>query len=59
LAGRAITGLKVEIGRSTVADISAKAGMEPAPEREKKRTWKQFAKTHWDSRYACDDYYYY
>jgi hypothetical protein len=42
-----------------VADISAKAGMEPAPEGEKKRTWKQLAKTHWDSRYACDFYYYY
>ena len=47
-------GLKVETGRSTVADILADAGIEPAPEREKKRTWKQFVKTHWDSLYACD-----
>jgi hypothetical protein len=31
------TGLKIEIGRTTVADILAAAGIEPAPEREKKR----------------------
>ena len=27
---------------------------EPAPEREKKRTWKRFMKVHWESLYACD-----
>ena len=43
-------GLKVEIGRGTVADILADAGIEPAPEREKKRTWKQFVKT---IKYEC------
>jgi transposase len=32
------TGLKIEIGRSTVANILKEAGIEPAPEREKKRT---------------------
>jgi len=32
----------------------AVAGVEPAPEREKKRTWKQFIKAHWDSLYGCD-----
>ena len=32
----------------------AEAGIEPAPEREKKRTWKQFMKMHWESLYACD-----
>jgi hypothetical protein len=31
-----------------------KEGIEPAPEREKKRTWKQFMKSHWESLYACD-----
>lgn len=35
------TGLKIEIGRTTVANIVAEAGIEPAPEREKKRTWKR------------------
>ena len=48
------TGLKIEIGRSTVADILNEAGIEPAPEREKKRTWKRFIKMHWDTLYACD-----
>jgi hypothetical protein len=46
------TGLKIEIGRTTVANILAEAGIEPAPEREKKRTWKQFMKMHWESLYA-------
>ena len=48
------TGLGIEIGRTTVANILAEAGIEPAPEREKTRTWKQFLKTHWDSLYGCD-----
>jgi putative transposase len=48
------TGLGIEIGRTTVANILAAAGIEPAPEREKKRTWKQFIKAHWDSLYGCD-----
>ena len=48
------TGLKIEIARTTVANILAEAGIEPAPERGKKRTWKRFMKMHWDSLYACD-----
>jgi putative transposase len=48
------TGLKIEIGRTTVANILAEEGIEPAPEREKKRTWKQFMKIHWDTLCACD-----
>jgi putative transposase len=48
------TGLAIEIGRTTVASILAEAGIEPAPEREKKRTWKQFIKAHWDSLCGCD-----
>jgi transposase len=48
------TGLKIEIGRTTVANILLAKGIEPAPEREKKRTWKQFIKAHWDSLYGCD-----
>jgi len=48
------TGLGVEIGRTAVANILAEAGMEPAPEREKKRTWKQFMTAHWDSLCGCD-----
>jgi putative transposase len=48
------TGLGIEIGRTTVANILAAAGIEPAPEREKSRTWKQFMKAHWDSLCGCD-----
>ena len=44
-----VQGLKIEIGRSTVADILKEAGIEPAPEREKERTWKRFMKMHWDT----------
>ena len=47
-------GLGIEIGRTTVANILAEAGIEPAPEREKARTWKQFIKAHWDSLCGCD-----
>ena len=28
--------------------------MEPAPERMRTRTWKQFLKSHWETLYACD-----
>ena len=48
------TGLGVEIGRTTVANYLAEAGIEPAPERAKKRTWKQSMKAPWDSLCGCD-----
>ena len=48
------TGLKIEIGRTTVANILLEEGIEPAPGREMKRTWKRFMKSHWDTLYACD-----
>lgn len=48
------TGLGLNIGRTTIANILSEAGIEPAPEREKKRTWKQFMQSHWDTLYACD-----
>jgi hypothetical protein len=50
----ALRGLKIEIGRTTVANMLAEAGIEPAPERRRKRTWKRFLKSHWDTLYACD-----
>jgi transposase InsO family protein len=50
----ALRGLKIEIGRTTVADLLAEEGIDPAPEREKKRTWKRFMKSHWDTLCACD-----
>ena len=50
----ALRGLKIEIGRTTVANMLAEAGIEPAPERNSKRTWKQFIRSHWETLYACD-----
>jgi len=50
----ALRGLKIKIGRTTVASMLAEAGIEPAPERNRKRTWKQFLKSHWETLYACD-----
>ena len=50
----ALRGLKIEIGRTTVANLLAQAGIEPAPERNRKRTWKQFLRSHWETLYACD-----
>lgn len=41
------------IGRTTVANILAEAGVEPAPERDKERTWEQFIEAHWDSLCGC------
>ena len=50
----ALRGLKIEIGRTTVANILTEAGIEPAPERKNKRTWAQFIRSHWETLYACD-----
>ena len=49
-----LRGLKIEIGRTTVATMLAKAGIEPAPERNRKRSWAHFLKSHWETLYACD-----
>jgi hypothetical protein len=37
-----------------VANILTEGDIEPAPERNRKRTWKQFLKSHWETLYACD-----
>lgn len=50
----ALRGLRVDIGRTTVATILSEADVEPAPERTRKRTWKHFLQTHWEALYACD-----
>lgn len=48
------TGLKIEVSRTTLADILSQDGIDPAPERSKKRAWKTFLETHWETLYACD-----
>src|ERR1022692_3577478 len=43
----ALAHLGHEIGRSTVRQILLGAGLAPAPERSKGKTWKEFLKAHW------------
>ena len=43
-----------EIARSTIAGILQRHGIEPAPERNRKTTWKEFLKRHWDVIVAAD-----
>jgi putative transposase len=44
----ALANLGHEIGRGTIAKILKRAGMGPAPGRERKTTWAEFLETHWD-----------
>src|SRR5882762_8586870 len=55
---RRIHGALVNVGhvvaRTTIADILKRHGIEPAPERSRKTTWKEFLKRHWDQILATD-----
>ncbi len=42
------------VGRTTVADILKRNGIDPAPERGKRITWSQFLKAHWSVLAAAD-----
>src|ERR1017187_8760537 len=48
------TNLGRYIGRGTIAEILARNGLEPAPEREPKTTWREFLEQHWDLIVAAD-----
>src|SRR3954453_2138999 len=43
-----------ELARSTMAAILARHGIEPAPERSRKTTWKEFLTRHWELMVAAD-----
>jgi hypothetical protein len=45
----ALSNLGYCIARGRVANILQRHGIEPAPERERKTTWKEFLKRHWGS----------
>jgi hypothetical protein len=45
-----------KIGRGTIAKLLKEAGVDPAPQRQKKTTWKEFLRTHWDVL-AADDFF--
>ena len=50
----ALSNLGHEIGESTIAAILKRHGLEPAPERTRKTTWKEFLTRHWDMIVATD-----
>jgi putative transposase len=50
----ALSNLGHEIARSTIADILGRHGLEPAPERNRKTTWKEFLSQHWELIAAAD-----
>ena len=44
----AISNLGHNLARGTVANILKKHGIEPAPDRIRKTTWKEFLSQHWE-----------
>ena len=50
----ALANLGYVVGRGTIANILKAHGLEPAPERNRKTTWKEFLERHWDVLVAAD-----
>ena len=50
----AIANLGHKLARSTIAAILRRHGIEPAPERSRKTTWKEFLAQHWELIVAAD-----
>ena len=50
----ALANLGHVAGRGTIANILKAHGLEPAPERNRKTTWKEFLERHWDVLVAAD-----
>ena len=50
----ALSNLGHQFARSTISAILHRNGLEPAPERSKKTTWKEFLKQHWELIVAAD-----
>jgi transposase InsO family protein len=50
----ALFNLGHSIGRNTIKRILIDAGLEPAPERSKRPSWKTFLKAHWGAIAAMD-----
>jgi transposase InsO family protein len=50
----ALDNLGHRVGRTTIASILKRHGIEPAPERDKRMTWSQFLKAHWSVLAAAD-----
>ena len=50
----ALANLGYQVGRGTIANILKVQGLEPAPERKRKTTWKEFLSQHWEVIVAAD-----
>jgi putative transposase len=50
----ALSNLGHDLARSTIAEILKRHGIEPAPERSRKTTWKEFLIRHWELIVAAD-----
>src|SRR5437588_12299537 len=50
----AISNLGHKLARSTIADVLRRHGIEPAPQRNRKTTWKEFLTQHWELIAAAD-----
>src|SRR6204780_2112617 len=50
----ALSNMGRELARSTIAQILELHGIEPAPERIRKTTWKEFLSQHWELIVAMD-----
>jgi putative transposase len=46
--------LGYKIGETTVKNILLENGFDPEPDLTRKTTWKEFIKSHWEVRAACD-----
>jgi HTH-like domain len=50
----ALSNLGHLVARTTIANILKRHGIEPAPERNRKTTWKEFLRRHWAQIVAAD-----
>ena len=50
----ALANLGHEVGHSTIANLLKEHGLEPAPERNRKTTWKEFLRQHREVIVAAD-----
>jgi putative transposase len=50
----ALGNLGYELARTTIRAILKERGIDPAPERSKRTTWKAFLRAHWQAVAACD-----
>jgi putative transposase len=50
----ALWNLDHDLGRNTIKRILVDAGLEPAPQRSKRTSWKTFLKAHWGAIAAID-----